>query len=73
MYPDLFSQAVSGSRLADAITVNFADGEHRDSLDVPPPTSRSGGSTHSRSDTDHSQVAVGAFVGASAKKRWRKR
>ena len=29
MYPDLFKQAVSGSRLADAITVNFTDGERR--------------------------------------------
>ena len=78
MYPDLFRQAVSGSHLADVITVNFADGEHRDSLDVPAPSSTTGHS--GRSDrsaqlvpsSSRTPAEVGAFAGASAKKRWRR-
>ncbi len=75
MYPDLFRQAVSGSHLADVITVNFADGEHRDSLDVPAPSGHSGRSSRSAhlvSSSTRSPVEVGAFVGASVKKRWRR-
>ena len=70
MFPDLFQQAVAGSRLADTITVHFADGEHRESLDVP--------SSHGPIGDDQFLVSaagpgeVGAFTGASARKRrWR--
>ncbi len=71
MFPDLFQQAVAGTALANAITVNYADGEHRGSLDVPQSSSPA---------VDPQLVAaggrmpaeVGAFTGASAKKRrWR--
>ena len=75
MYPDLFQQAVAGSHLADVVSVNFADGEHRASLDVP----QSIGELFGPSDDDlvlastgaRMPAEVGAFTGASAKKRWR--
>jgi len=71
MYPDLFQQAVSGSRLADAITVNFADGEHRESLDVPQ-SSGPIGDPQLVAAGARMPAEVGAFTGASAKKRrWR--
>jgi hypothetical protein len=69
MFPDLFQQAVSGSRLADAITVNFADGEHRDSLDVPQSSGPLGDSQVLVSASARMPAEVGAFTGASAKKR----
>jgi hypothetical protein len=74
MYPDLFQQAVAGSRLAEAVTVNFADGEHRDSLDVSPSPGYADESEFlvSASTSARMPAEVGAFTGASAKKRrWR--
>ncbi len=75
MYPDLFQQAVAGSSLANVVTVNYADGEARPSLDVPMQMGPVG------DPGDEGQVLVsaaargpaevGAFTGASAKKRWR--
>ena len=75
MYPDLFSQALAGSSLANVVTVNYADGEARPDLDVP----TSMGFATDRTDSDAELVSagarmpaeVGAFTGASAKKRWR--
>jgi hypothetical protein len=75
MYPDLFSQAMAGSSLANVVTVNYADGESRPGLDVP----MSMGFAPDRGDGDSELVSassrvpaeVGAFTGASAKKRWR--
>jgi hypothetical protein len=75
MYPDLFSQALAGSSLANGVTVNYADGEARPDLDVP----TSMGFATDRTDSDAELVSagarmpaeVGAFTGASAKKRWR--
>ncbi len=72
MYPDLFSQAVAGSRLAETVTVNFADGEHRDTLDVPSNTRRPGDPRALVSASSRTPTEVGTFSGASAKKRWRR-
>jgi len=72
MFPDLFQQAVAGSVLANAVTVNFADGEHRDSLDVPMPSGPHPGSDDLVSASGRVPAEVGAFIGASARKRrWR--
>ena len=75
MYPDLFQQAVSGSSLANVVTVNYADGEARPDLDVP----TSSGPIDAQFLTEGDLVTasarmpaeVGAFTGASAKRRWR--
>ena len=69
MYPDLFQQAVAGSRLADTITVNSLDGEHRESLDVPQSSPHDSQFLVSTSAAGPSEV--GAFTGASARKRRR--
>ncbi len=70
MYPDLFQQAVAGSHLADVVTVHYADGEPRPGLDVPTST----GHPSDRelvSSSARTPAEVGAFTGASAKKRWK--
>jgi hypothetical protein len=75
MYPDLFQQAVAGSHLADVVTVKYADGEPRPSLDVL----QMSGESFAQDDGEQVLVSasarmpaeVGAFTGASAKKRWR--
>ena len=69
MFPDLFQQAVAGSRLADTITVHFTDGEHRDSLDVPESSGPMGAAQFLVSTASPAPGEVGAFTGASAKKR----
>ncbi len=70
MYPDLFQQAVAGNALANVVTVHYADGEARSGLDVPAyagrPSDRELVSSSARTPAE-----VGAFTGASAKKRWR--
>jgi hypothetical protein len=74
MYPDMFQQAVAGSRLAEVVTVNFADGEHRDSLDVSQSPGYAAESEFlvSASASARMPAEVGEFTGASAKKRrWR--
>ena len=72
MFPDLFQQAVAGSRLADTITVHFADGEHRESLDVPESSGSLAGAHLLVSTAGTPPGEVGEFIGASAKKRrWR--
>ena len=72
MFPDLFQQAVAGSALANAVTVNYADGEHRDSLDVANYPSPGADDQVLVSAGGRMPVEVGAFTGASAKKRrWR--
>ena len=75
MYPDLFSQALAGSSLANVVTVNYADGEARPDLDILLPAGRTG----DRHDGNQVLVLasarvpaeVGAFSGASARKRRR--
>jgi hypothetical protein len=72
MFPDLFQQAVAGSALANAITVNYADGEHRDSLDVGNFPAPGADTAALVAAGGRMPVEVGAFTGASAKKRrWR--
>ena len=75
MYPDLFSQAMSGSSLANVVTVNYADGEPRPDLDVTAAEGRSVESPDGEqvlvSAAARMPAQVGAFTGASAKKRWR--
>lgn len=75
MYPDLFSQAMSGSSLANVVTVNYADGEPRPDLDVTAAEGRSLESPDGEqilvSASARMPAQVGAFTGASAKKRWR--
>ena len=71
MYPDLFKQAVAGTALADAVTVHYADGDPRPSVDT---RSTAGpiddAELVSASGAAHS--GVGDFTGASARKRrWR--
>ncbi len=69
MFPDLFQQAVAGSRLADTITVHFADGEHRESLDVPDSSGPMADAHLLVSTAGTPPGEVGDFIGASAKKR----
>ncbi|HEY5108106.1 MAG TPA: hypothetical protein VII96_00700 [Acidimicrobiales bacterium] len=75
MYPDLFNQALAGSSLANVVTVKYADGEPRPGLDMPVATGRS--VDHHDGDQDlvstsaRGPAQVGAFTGASAKKRRR--
>lgn len=69
MFPDLFQQAVAGSRLADTITVHFADGEHRESLDVPDSSGPAAGAHLLVSTAGTLPGEVGEFIGASARKR----
>jgi len=75
MYPDLFSQALAGSSLANVVTVNYADGEARPDLDVLLPSGRSGdqhdGNQVLVSASARVPAEVGAFSGASARKRRR--
>ncbi len=72
MFPDLFQQAVAGSALANAVTVNFADGEQRDSLDAPPTFGPAAESQVLVAAGGRMPAEVGEFTGASAKKRrWR--
>jgi len=72
MFPNLFEQAVAGSALANAVTVNFADGEHRESLDVPQQSVPPAETRVLVSPDGRVPAEVGAFMGASAKKRrWR--
>jgi hypothetical protein len=69
MYPDLFQQAVAGTSLANVVTVKYTDGEARPGLDVP-----TGGRPDSdlvMADSSRTPAEVGAFTGASAKRRWR--
>ena len=70
MYPDLFQQAVAGNALANVVTVHYADGEPRPGLDLP---AYSGGPSERElvSSSARTPAEVGAFTGASAKKRWR--
>ena len=70
MYPDLFQQAVAGSALANVVTVHFADGEARPELDVPTSSGRPS-DRELVSSSARTPAEVGAFTGASAKKRWR--
>ena len=71
MYPNLFEQAVAGTSLANVVKVNYADGEPRPSLDAP----RSGGPVAEdelvMAGSSRTPAEVGAFTGASAKRRWR--
>jgi len=71
MYPDLFKQAVAGTSLANVVSVNYSDGEPRPSLDAP----RSGGPVSEddlvMAGASRTPAEVGAFTGASAKRRWR--
>ena len=71
MYPDLFEQAVAGTSLANVVKVNYTDGEPRPSLDAP----RSGGPVSEddlvMAGSSRTPAEVGAFTGASAKRRWR--
>lgn len=75
MYPDLFGQALAGSSLANVVTVNYADGEARPDLDVLLPSGRAGdhhaGNQVLVSASARVPAEVGAFSGASAKKRRR--
>lgn len=75
MYPDLFSQAVAGSSLANVVTVNYADGEARPDLDVPMASGRTGAQHDGNQDlvstSTRVPAEVGAFSGASARKRRR--
>jgi hypothetical protein len=72
MFPDLFQQAVAGSALASAVTVNFADGERRGSLDVPVQSGPPAATEELVSASGRVPAEVGAFIGVSARKRrWR--
>ena len=74
MYPDLFQQAVAGSSLANVVTVNYSDGEPRPGLDVLTPAGHVGDPSDGGQDLMSSArvpAEVGAFTGASAKRRWR--
>ncbi len=71
-YPDLFQQAVAGSALANAVTVNYADGLEHETHDTPSTSSPFDDSHLLVSSSAHTPAEVGAFIGASAKKRWRR-
>jgi hypothetical protein len=72
MYPDLFQQAVAGSALANAVTVNYADGQQHETFDALSTTSPIDDSQLVGSSSVHLPAEVGAFIGASARKRWRR-
>jgi len=75
MYPDLFSQAMAGSSLANVVTVNYADGEPRPGLDVPVSMGFADEQPLDEqvlvSASARVPAEIGAFTGASARKRWR--
>ena len=71
MYPDLFKQAVAGTSLANVVTVNYSDGEPRPSLDVPRSNGRVSEDDLVMAGSSRTPAEVGAFTGASAKRRWR--
>lgn len=75
MYPDLFSQALAGSSLANVVTVNYTDGEARPDLDVLLQPGRNSGHYDGNqilvSASARVPAEVGAFSGASARKRRR--
>ena len=71
MYPDLFKQAVAGTALANVVTVTYTDGEARPSLDAPTSTGRVLDDELVMAGSSRTPAEVGAFTGASAKRRWR--
>ncbi len=71
MYPDLFQQAVAGSALANVVSVNYGDGQQHETLETSSTPARMDDSHLLVSSSAHVPAEVGAFFGASAKKRWR--
>jgi hypothetical protein len=69
MFPDMFQQAVADSQVVSAVTMNFADNEYLASLDVQPPSGSIDASDLLVSSSFRMPAEVGAFIGASAKKR----
>ena len=75
MYPDLFSQAMAGSSLANVVAVDYAEGEARPDFDVVLGSGGTGGQHDGNQILESASARVpaevGAFLGASAKKRRR--
>ena len=69
MFPDMFQQAVADSQLVSAVAMNFGDREHGDSLDVQLPSGSMDDSDSLETSSFRVPAEVGAFTGASAKKR----
>jgi len=71
MYPELFKQAVAGTSLANVVTANYSDGEARPPLDDPGSNRHVLGDDLVMAGLSRTPAEVGAFTGASAKRRWR--
>jgi hypothetical protein len=70
MYPDLFKQAVAGTSLADVVTLSHADDGSRHPRDADTGAHTPGGDL-AMAGSSRTPAEVGAFTGASAKRRWR--
>ncbi len=68
MFPDMFQQAVADSHLVSAVAVNYGDGEHH-SLDGMPPAGQVNDTQLLEASPFRMPAEIGAFTGASAKKR----
>jgi hypothetical protein len=69
MFPDMFQQAVADSQLVSAVAVNYGDGDHQNSLEMlstPGPVSDP---QLAEASPFRMPAEIGAFTGASAKKR----
>jgi hypothetical protein len=66
MFPDMFQQAVADSQLVSAVAVNYGESAHQDSLDV---LSSIGDAQLLEESQFRMPTEIGAFTGASAKKR----
>jgi hypothetical protein len=78
-FPDLFQAAMQGSSYADTVSVKYDGGDERSGHPQPAGASatasgtRSPGSATADVGAGGSEMAVGAFTGASAnKRRWHK-
>jgi hypothetical protein len=68
MFPDMFQQAVADSQLVSAVAVNYGDGELQSGYDVLPQPGINDPQLV-ESSPFRMPAEVGAFTGASAKKR----
>jgi len=68
MYPDLFAQAVAGTSLADVVQMHGTDGGGRQPL---PASLGADDDELVLAGASRTPAEIGAFTGASAKRRWR--
>jgi hypothetical protein len=69
MFPDMFQQAVADSQLVSAVSVNYGEGEYRESHEGLAPAGQIGDTQVLEASPFRMPAEIGAFTGASAKKR----